>query len=345
MKKSILGMFYTIAVLCLAVGACRASQVDEPKIVPADGVETAVIEISLAGPITSPDAELSGMAWYGDTLILVPQYPDFNGPESVLFAIAKTEILAVVEGKSTKPIRPRVIPFESTGIERRLSGFQGYEAIAFLGERALLTVEAQRGAVMNGFLVQGWIAPDLSQLTVVEGRVSRIEQPVNLINRSDETIVIADEAIVTLYESNGAAINETPLAHLFDWSGVSIGSMPFATIPFRVTDATAIDDNNRFWVINYNFPGDGRLQEADTLIEPYIEGATHRQSAGVERLVEMQYAADGITLINQPPIQLVLLEDELRNWEGIVRLDDLGFLLVTDKFPTTILGFVPYASP
>jgi hypothetical protein len=30
-----------------------------------------------------------------------------------------------------------------------------------------------------------------------------------------------------------------------------------------------------------------------------------------------------------------------RNWEGLVRLDDRGFLLVTDLFPGTILGFVP----
>jgi len=33
--------------------------------------------------------------------------------------------------------------------------------------------------------------------------------------------------------------------------------------------------------------------------------------------------------------------NDARNWEGIVRLDNRGFLLATDKFPTTILGFVP----
>ena len=58
--------------------------------------------------------------------------------------------------------------------------------------------------------------------------------------------------------------------------------------------------------------------------------------------VEFQYNEEGITRIDQPPIQLQLLPDDLRNWEGIVRLDDRGFLIVTDKFPETILGFVPY---
>jgi hypothetical protein len=34
-------------------------------------------------------------------------------------------------------------------------------------------------------------------------------------------------------------------------------------------------------------------------------------------------------------------DDDTRNWEGLVRLDDYGFLLATDKYPRTILAFVP----
>jgi hypothetical protein len=29
-----------------------------------------------------------------------------------------------------------------------------------------------------------------------------------------------------------------------------------------------------------------------------------------------------------------------RNWEGIVRFGDRGFLLATDKFPITMLGYI-----
>ena len=47
----------------------------------------------------------------------------------------------------------------------------------------------------------------------------------------------------------------------------------------------------------------------------------------------------GIVLTETPPIQLEL-GPESRNWEGLVRLEDRGFLLMTDKFPGTILGFV-----
>lgn len=43
---------------------------------------------------------------------------------------------------------------------------------------------------------------------------------------------------------------------------------------------------------------------------------------------------------NTPPIQLQLIDGVSRNWEGLVRLDERGFLLITDEFPETILAFV-----
>jgi hypothetical protein len=39
---------------------------------------------------------------------------------------------------------------------------------------------------------------------------------------------------------------------------------------------------------------------------------------------------------------LQLSDEAARNWEGVVRLEDRGFLLVTDTFPRTLLGFVPF---
>ena len=71
-------------------------------------------------------------------------------------------------------------------------------------------------------------------------------------------------------------------------------------------------------------------------------GTSHAEFEQVERLVEMQLSDDAVTIVPAPPIQLELVDAETsRNWEGIVRLDDRGFLLVTDKYPETVLGFVP----
>ena len=51
-------------------------------------------------------------------------------------------------------------------------------------------------------------------------------------------------------------------------------------------------------------------------------------------------ASTGIQRTDKSPIQLELGLLP-RNWEGIVRLDNRGFLLVTDQYPVTILAFVP----
>ena len=48
-----------------------------------------------------------------------------------------------------------------------------------------------------------------------------------------------------------------------------------------------------------------------------------------------------IELSDSEPIQLILDKESPRNWEGIARLNDNGFLLVTDKHPSMILAYVP----
>lgn len=316
-------------------------QANSGTIVIEDGAETAVQTIELSGSITNRNAEVSGMAWYGDTLILMPQYPDFERGKSVIFAIPKGDILAYLDGIRAAPITPIEVPFESSGVGDRMRGFEGYEAIVFDGEIAYLTIEVSGGG-MQGFVLRGQIEPDLSQFTMVGPRMTEIEQPVNLGNRSDESILIYHNQVVTFYESNGPEVNPAPMAHLFLTGELNVaGTAVFPHIPYRITDVTMVDEDGRFWAINYNFPGDRAIQEADSLIANYTEGESHQQSDGVERLVEFQFSDNGIIRVEQPPIQLQLLPDDLRNWEGIVRLDDAGFLLVTDKFPETILGYVP----
>ena len=96
--------------------------------------------------------------------------------------------------------------------------------------------------------------------------------------------------------------------------------------------------------MNYYFAGEiGLRVNKESLASQYGEGATHAQFDTVERLVELQYSPTAITFTATPPVQLELLgDDQARNWEGLARLEGRGFLMVTDKFPETILGFVAY---
>ncbi len=112
----------------------------------------------------------------------------------------------------------------------------------------------------------------------------------------------------------------------------------FPNLEYRLTDVTEVDGQGRFWAINFFWPGERkRLKPVEDGIE---KRGTHSQFEHVEQLVEYQVNADKIIRTDSEPIQLVL-EKNSRNWEGLVRLDDQGFLMIVDEHPRTILAFVP----
>ncbi len=301
--------------------------------------EFPVTEIALAGPLSNRNAEISGMAWYGDLLILLPQYPHFAG-DGYVYALPKAEIEAYLMTEDAEPLTPLAIPMNDAGLSSQIDGFEGYEAITFAGDVVYLTIEANTKDGMRGYLVAGQIAPDLSELVVETAVITEILPQTNQVNHSDETLLIDGETLITIYETNGVIVNESPEAHRFNLDLSALDTVPLPNIEYRVTDATDVDENGRFWVINYFFPGDTALQtETDALGDKYGWGATHLVYNQVERLVELQLTDDGISFTDTPPLLLELPSDDARNWEGIVRLNN-GFLVATDKFPKTILGYV-----
>ena len=66
--------------------------------------EQPVTEIPLAGPANQAKAEISGMAWYKDWLVLLPQYPSVV--ETSLYAIPKADIVAFLDGELAGPLTP-----------------------------------------------------------------------------------------------------------------------------------------------------------------------------------------------------------------------------------------------
>ena len=96
---------------------------------------------------------------------------------------------------------------------------------------------------------------------------------------------------------------------------------------------------------SYFFPGDRALADS----RARGGGVSHAQSAHVERLVELQLQQTprAVVRTTTPPLYLRLANTP-RNWEGVVRFDRdarHGFLMVTDRYPTTLLAYVAAASP
>ena len=305
------------------------------EVTPTPPPEQAIIPIPINGPLSTPEAEVSGMAWYGEYLIMLPQFPNHftqPGSDGSIFALPKAEILAFLDGSHTAPLIPIAIPFVAPGLAELIYGFEGFEAIAIAGERAYFTIEAHSGVPMVALLTTARISPDLSRVTLDTSTLVALSPQTLLPNISDETLVVSGEQAITIYEANGKAINANPVAHRFDPATFSLETIPFPNLEYRITDATDIDAAGRFWVINTFTPKDSWLATD-------IDG----KSGAVERLVELQYTQAGITLTDTPPIQLKLGEGEsLRNWEALARLDERGFLLMTDKHPSSIFAFVPH---
>ncbi|MFZ5911447.1 MAG: hypothetical protein ACOYYU_15655 [Chloroflexota bacterium] len=309
---------------------------------PTGGIpEQTVAYLSLEGPVANPDAELSGLAWYGETLILLPQYPErFGEGDGVLFALPKADVLSALDATHTVSLDPAPVALIAPGLKESIPNFQGYEAIGFHEDQVFLTVEAGEGLDMHGYIVSGAISPDLGKIELDTSNVVEIPLPIQSENHSDEALVVLDDKVLTFYEVNGANLNPQPAARVFDFDLQAQGIISMPHLEYRLTDA-ALDDSGHIWVINYFFPGDtGLTPKSDPLAESYGKGQSHLQYDQVERLVAFDYSDKSITLVESAPIQLALESEDANNWEGLVALDGRGFLLVTDKFPSTLLGFV-----
>ena len=313
---------------------------------PAPPQEVSVLEIPLEGPITSPKSQISGMAWFGDTLIILPQYPDRNLSNSdipALFALTRKDILDYLAGSLPGPLSPSKIQFNAFDIASQIPGFEGFEAIAFDGAKVYLTIEANDNGTMRGYMVNGNFLPESNLIQLDPSSLTTVPTPVQIFNSAYETLIVAGDQIVTLYEANGSELNPDPIAFATNGSFSSITTVDLSSIEYRLTDATAVDENGNFWVTNIFMPIEFWLYTiSEPIFELYGKGKTHADNINVERMLKLHYDGESITLTDTEPIQLELIDQfNSRNWEALVALEEKGFLAMTDTYPETILAFIP----
>ncbi len=284
--------------------------------------------VSLHSPLDRRQVELSGLAWHGESLVLLPQYPTKEGNHLYTLPRAALEAFAAT-GAPLPPAEP--INFDDDGVHM-LPGFEGFEAIAFDGEVLYLTIEAHKEGMMIGYLIRGrWEAEGI---TLDQSTLRPIQPQVNLKNMTDEAIILWDDSVLTLDEANGPQVNPRPIAHRFTLGDLTpMAPLPMAPLEYRITDATAADAEGAFWVVDYLWPGDAEKLHAPTPADHPIEW-----------LVPLRITAAGIIRREDAPIlALTLREDgKARNWEGVALLPDYGFILVTDTYPETLLAFAPF---
>jgi len=300
-------MTIRVATLLTLLMLCHNSIADE---------ETRLSIIPLAPPLDQPNAEISGLTWCGETLIIMPQYPRRLSPkkENFFYTLSKQTIIDFLQHNTDKVLQATPIRVEENGLRKEIAIFDGFEAVA----------------------CDGNIDPK---------NIWSLDSQSEMRNIGDEAILLNGDQVISLHEVNDPRIVESAAAHSINSKTGVQTSYDFPHLPFRITDSTELDANNRFWVINYKYSGDKFSRKSnDPLALRYGEGDSHAQYDNVERLVEFQITGEQIKRTERAPIQLLMESSEGRNWEGLVRLDELGFLIATDKHPDTLFGFVPFKS-
>ncbi len=310
--------------------------------------EIEVETIELAHPLNSPDIEFSGMAWCGEQLMLLPQYPERLSPfdQPSLYMIHKSRLIAYLDGSDLSAISPTPVKLFENEIRERMAVFDGFEAIACDGSTAWLNIEAKTlfGTFM-AYVVPAEvdIQSETPSISIRTDQIRYIKSQSGMINKGDEAATLFKDHLISFHEVNDRRITTKPKVNRIHRLTGEQDQIEFENLPYRITGASEVDEEGRFWLINYKYSGDRFSREADDFLAmQYGEGDSHKTNYNVERLIEYQIKENAIDRVEQPPLQLKMLAKEGRNWEGLVILDGYGFIMVTDKYPTTILGYVPY---
>ncbi len=301
--------------------------------------EVLPIEILLTGEAAERSLEMSGLTWYNNYLILMPQYVNESKPR--FYYLKKSTINDWLNGNRDKPLNPDKIDVTMPDYFNSIKGYQGFEAICFIGNKAYLIIETKNKDIMKSFIIKGSI--DIKNKALIIGSEKKVEisLPVNIKNMGYESILKYKYRLMVLFEANGINVNSDPNVSFYNSSLKQKGHISFPNIEYRITDVTALDNQGRFWAMNFFWPGEAkRLKPGKDLVLINNEkGKTHQKFEHVERLVEFKIDGDKVYKTNSLPIQLELNKNS-RNWEGLVRMDKKGFLMIVDEHPRTILAFV-----
>ncbi|MDO9019260.1 MAG: hypothetical protein Q8S73_03820 [Deltaproteobacteria bacterium] len=339
----ILPLVGLLALSCSGAQRPRGRNPDDP--VP-------VLPICLAGEAAARGHEYSGLAWHNDELFLLPQWsprglalaraqPGFTQPW--LYRIPGARLRAWIDGRDRAPITPERVPIDLLDLAAD-PDYQGFEAIDFDGDRAALVVERGDQDRMSGLLVTARLDP--ARGLVLDRDALTLDVPLRSDNHAFEALTRVDGAWLALFEANG--MNTSCASTALRVEGREARAVAVEAIPYRVTDASAVDASRQFWVTQYSYREVGDTAECERTIRAvgcFSEAVDCDPRGGAARSVErlLELRDDGVSVRATGRVIRLAREERGRNWEGLVRLDDKGFLLVTDEWPSTVLGYVPSA--
>ncbi len=305
-------------------------------------------------PMTAPErVEFSSLTWIGDTLLLLPEKPDrFReqpGSAGGFFTLRKQDILDALDGRRVEPLTPTLVKVDGSAIWPTTQSWNvtaaGFEGAALDGNTLYLLIESESmnaDAAMRSFLVKATLEPDLSAFHLDLTAPIELPQQAHFYNLSYESLTLVGQQLMALYEVNSQPLNPTHAAILIDPQTRAIKRLPLPEIGARVTDVTPPNAHGVLWALSCCLLGEALLAEDfDLIAKQYGLSALTAPLHETVQLVPLRATNQGIVVANEPTISTAWTDQTPQeNWEGIAPLDDRGFLIVTDQYPKTLLGFI-----
>lgn len=301
-------------------------------------------DIKLSTIAADRNAEYSGLCWYEDNLILLPQYPSYFRKElgyDTIFMIPKELVSDMVKRKGRRVVDPKHIKVINNRTYKLLPGYEGFEGICYDGEFFYLTIEFNANT-NQGAIVKARLSEDDSELEILNDEHLIIDLPANVFNASYESIFFYDDHIYVIYEANGNRVNRNPIAKRISRDFKTVEDIAFDSIEYRITDVTSFDKSGRGWAINYFWPGDADDYLPDEDFIPNNFAEENNTEIGIERLIPLRVLEDRIEYDkSREPIYIKKEKRDISyNWEGVVKYRNDSFFIATDKFPHTVLRFL-----
>ena len=225
----------------------------------------------------------------------------------------------------------------------------GFEAMAVYGQTLYLLIEAQTPQSqkdMHTYLVSGTLEAGGNQLQLDLSAPVELPQQAHFYNLSYESLTVAGDKLIALYEVNSRALNPAPYAVVIDPETRAISTLPMPAVGARITDVTPPDERGQFWALSCCLLGEALIAtDLDVIAKEYGLSVLTAPVHETPQIVPLRYTDQGIVRADLPALSAAWTDGTvLENWEGIARLDDRGFLIVTDQYPDTRLGFLPAPS-
>ena len=301
-------------------------------------------DIKLSEVAADRNAEYSGLCWYENNLIMLPQYPSYFNKilgYDTIFMLSQDLISDTIKRKGKRVVAPAQIKVINNKAHELLPGYEGFEGICYDGEFFYLSIE-YNATTNQGAIVKARLSEDETELEILNDEHLILDLPSNVFNASYESIFFYDNHIYLIYEANGKRINRNPIAKRISRDFQTVEDVAFEAIEYRITDVTAFDEEGKGWAINYFFPGDldHYLPDEDFIPNNYV--AENNTEIGIERLIPLRVMENKIEYDNsRKPIYIKKEKRDISyNWEGVVKYHNNSFFIATDKYPQTVLRFL-----